>query len=283
MKRRMICDDILDSGKFLRLPPSTQALYSHCVLGTDDDGIVDVFTIMRKVGAKEDDVVLLVEREFITPLDPKEYIFWITGFQDFNKIQPHIKEDSKYLPLLLSTVQGVEVVKSTKSDDNKRRYAQLKERRKLQQQIKNDDPSRITGGSFQDQGHDPTTRIGKDRIGKENKETISKDIVPFSNGYLAWKDEWKEKMGFDITKALKENENALKACIATSSAQMMHDVLSYLHWLKTTKKAKERPHWFQYTTSFIKVRQFWDHIMAGMSDDAFQLAAPSYADDLFNR
>ena len=173
MKRRMICDDIMDSGKFLRLPPSTQALYSHCVLGTDDDGVVDVFTIMRKVGAKEDDVVLLVEREFITPLDPKEYIFWVTGFQDFNKIAPHIKEDSKYLPLLQSTVQGVEVVVSTKADDNKRRYAQLKERRKLQQQSKSNDPNRIIAGSSQDQGHDPNSRIGKDRIGEER---IGKDI-----------------------------------------------------------------------------------------------------------
>lgn len=160
MKRRMITDDIVSAGKFLRMSPSAQALWMHCLAHCDDDGIVDVFSVFKMVGAKEDDVVLLVEREFLTPLDQKDYIYWITGFQDFNKIQPHIKEDSQYLPLLLAKVQGVEIVKSTKADDNKRRYAQLKEQRKL---LKSNDPIMI----LQDHGHDPTTRLGKDRLGKD--------------------------------------------------------------------------------------------------------------------
>ncbi len=223
MKRRMICDDIMDSGKFLRLPPSTQALYSHCVLGTDDDGIVDVFTIMRKVGAKEDDVVLLVEREFITPLDHKEYIFWVTGFQDFNKIPAHIKEDSKYIHLLLATVQGIELVKSTKDDDNKRRYAQLKEKRKLQQQVKLDDPIRIIIGSSLDHGHDPISRLGKDRLEKDNNTTdVASTDAPIpekraNETFLYWEEQ--------INGISQTVETQKKACITLQNKYGLEECL----------------------------------------------------------
>lgn len=264
---------------------TAQALYMHLLANADDDGCVDAYTITRMIGAKEDDLVLLKERDYITVLDEKEYILWITAWQDFNWIEPRYKEDSKYLPLLRSKVEGLEIVESTKHDYNKRRYAE----RKMQKQINDASTREVhsvhtvdTPGSTRADHHLGKVRKGKERIG-ETEKTISKEIVPFSNGYSLWMDEWIKAMGFPITKSLKENENALKSCIKDSSAEVMHQVIAYLHFLKTTKKAKERPHWFQYTTSFVKIRSFWDHIQAGMTDDAFQLAKAGYGDELFTR
>ena len=167
----MFSDDITSSGKFLRMSLTAQALYLHLGINADDDGIVEAYAIMRLCGAKEDDLVILSEREFVTILDTNELVLWITGWQDFNKIKPNLKSDSKYLPLLRAKVEGIEIVKSTKEEDSKRRYAQLREQRKvLSLQSKNNDPSRIMFGAFQEHTSDPTIREGKERLGKD-KET----------------------------------------------------------------------------------------------------------------
>jgi hypothetical protein len=91
-------------------------------------------------------------------------------------------------------------------------------------------------------------------------------------------------MGFRITKEPKKNEAACKACVADFGADAVHRVMAYLAWLKREKKARERPHWFQYVTSYLKIRQFWDSIQASMTSDTWE-EAPRRAEaaQFFNR
>ena len=65
-ERRMMAKSIIKSDQFLDMPATTQNLYFHMLLDADDDGFVNApKSIMRIVGAKEDDMKLLVAKQFV--------------------------------------------------------------------------------------------------------------------------------------------------------------------------------------------------------------------------
>ena len=69
-QRRMFSKKITDTDKFLEMPLSTQALYFHLNMGADDDGFVDrPKTIQRTVGASDDDLKILLAKNFIISSD----------------------------------------------------------------------------------------------------------------------------------------------------------------------------------------------------------------------
>ena len=65
-RKRMISLDVIDTDAFLEMPLSTQALYFHLNTRADDDGFVgNPKIICRTVGASEDDLKLLMAKNFI--------------------------------------------------------------------------------------------------------------------------------------------------------------------------------------------------------------------------
>ena len=65
-ERRMMAKSIIKSDQFLDMPATTQNLYFHMLLDADDDGFVNApKSIMRIVGAKEDDMKLLIAKQFV--------------------------------------------------------------------------------------------------------------------------------------------------------------------------------------------------------------------------
>lgn len=69
-ERRMFAKTIIDSDAFLDMPLSTQALYFHLGMRADDDGFVNSpKKIQRAVGAAEDDLRILITKNFIIPFD----------------------------------------------------------------------------------------------------------------------------------------------------------------------------------------------------------------------
>lgn len=65
-ERRMMAKSIIKSDQFLDMPATTQNLYFHMLLDADDDGFVNApKSIMRIVGAKDDDMKLLVAKQFV--------------------------------------------------------------------------------------------------------------------------------------------------------------------------------------------------------------------------
>lgn len=68
--RRMFSKNITDTDTFLDMPMSTQCLYFHLNMSADDDGFIgNAKTIRRMVGASEDDLKLLIAKEFIFPFE----------------------------------------------------------------------------------------------------------------------------------------------------------------------------------------------------------------------
>lgn len=99
-QRRMISKEVIQSQRFLTLPLEAQALYFHLIAASDDDGVVDAFPIVRMVGAREDNLGLLVVKKFVLPLN-NEMIYFITDFSKQNKIRQDRVQPSIYRDLLL--------------------------------------------------------------------------------------------------------------------------------------------------------------------------------------
>ena len=96
----MISKEVIQSQRFLTLPLEAQALYFHLIAASDDDGVVDAFPIVRMVGAREDNLGLLVVKKFVLPLN-NEMIYFITDFSKQNKIRQDRIQPSIYRDLLL--------------------------------------------------------------------------------------------------------------------------------------------------------------------------------------
>jgi hypothetical protein len=67
-RRRMFSLDVVDTDLFLEMPASAQALYFHLGMRADDDGFVSSpKRILRSTGCAEDDLRLLIAKNFIIP------------------------------------------------------------------------------------------------------------------------------------------------------------------------------------------------------------------------
>ena len=69
-ERRMFSKTIIDSDAFLDMPTTSQLLYFHLAMRADDDGFVNKpKSIMRTIGASEDDLKLLFIKKFLIPFE----------------------------------------------------------------------------------------------------------------------------------------------------------------------------------------------------------------------
>lgn len=69
-ERRMFAKTIIDSDLFLDMPMSTQLLYFHLAMRADDDGFINnPKKIQRMVGCSDDDIRMLILKQFILPFE----------------------------------------------------------------------------------------------------------------------------------------------------------------------------------------------------------------------
>ena len=69
-ERRMFAKTIIDSDAFLDMPLSTQSLYFHLSMRADDDGFINnPKKIQRMIGCADDDLKLLLAKNFIIPFE----------------------------------------------------------------------------------------------------------------------------------------------------------------------------------------------------------------------
>ena len=147
-ERRMMSKSIIKSDTFLDMPATTQNLYFHMLLDADDDGFINApKSIMRMIGAKEDDMKVLVAKQFVIPFESG-----VVVIKDW-KIHNYIQND-RYKPSTLPERDLLNIQKD-------KTYT-LKS-----------DVSRMDTECIQ------TVSIGKDRIGKDRigKDRIGKDSI----------------------------------------------------------------------------------------------------------
>ena len=69
-EKRMFAKTIIDSDAFLDMPTTSQLLYFHLSMRADDDGFINKpKSIMRMVGASDDDLKILFMKKFVIPFE----------------------------------------------------------------------------------------------------------------------------------------------------------------------------------------------------------------------
>ena len=110
----MFAKTIIDSDAFLDMPLSTQALYFHLSMRADDDGFINnPKKIQRMVGCSDDDLKLLVVKNFIIPFESG--IVVIKHWKIHNYIRGDRKKDTVYpeeMALLIEKDNGAYSLKS---------------------------------------------------------------------------------------------------------------------------------------------------------------------------
>jgi hypothetical protein len=138
-ERRMFAKTIIDSDAFLDMPLSTQALYFHLNMRADDDGFINnAKKIQRMIGATEDDLKVLMGKNFIIPFETGIVVIkhW--------KIHNYIRND-RYKPTVYQEEKAL-----LKEKDNKA----------------------YTIGIPNGYQMDTQVRLGKVSIGKDSIDTI---------------------------------------------------------------------------------------------------------------
>jgi uncharacterized phage protein (TIGR02220 family) len=162
-QRRMFSKRIINSGKFLKMPISSQALYFHLGINADDDGIVEAYNVVNSIkGCSEDDLRVLVSKGFVEVLN-EDLVTYITDWTENNKIRADRKIDSIYKDLLLSINPDIKLIEKRQRADSKPKIVEL-------------DNQWTSNGQ-------PMDTIGKDRIGKDRIEKIE-DSFPNNNDLL---------------------------------------------------------------------------------------------------
>ena len=149
-ERRMFAKSIVESGRFLRMPVSAQALYFHLGINADDDGIVEAYPVMTLIKSAEDDLRVLAAKGYIKVLN-QDLVVMVMDWKENNYIRPDRYHPSIYKDLKLKiTTDGI-------PDDNQMSTSGIP------------DDNQVTT--------DGRPRLGKDRLGKVSLGQDNKNIV----------------------------------------------------------------------------------------------------------
>ena len=98
-RRRMFSQQITESDAFLDMPLSAQALYFHLGMVADDDGFINSpKRVQRVIGANDDDLKLLLAKNFIIAFDTGVVVVkhWkINNYIPKDRYTPTVYEDEK--------------------------------------------------------------------------------------------------------------------------------------------------------------------------------------------
>ena len=98
-ERRMFAKTIIDSDAFLDMPASTQLLYFHLSMRADDDGFINnPKKVQRMVGCSDDDLKLLIVKNFIIPFESGVVVIkhWrIHNYIQGDRYKPTVYQEEK--------------------------------------------------------------------------------------------------------------------------------------------------------------------------------------------
>lgn len=154
-QRRMLSKQITETDMFMDMPLSSQALYLHLIMNADDDGFIsNAKTILRMAGASNDDLKLLIAKQFILSFDDG-----ITVVKDW-RIHNYIRKDRYHRTIY----------------DNHLSELNVRENGSYQRNS-SDDSSGMTSGIPNVSRMDTEVRLGKGRL-ELGKVSVRKAISP---------------------------------------------------------------------------------------------------------
>lgn len=152
----MMSKSIIKSDTFLDMPATTQNLYFHMLLDADDDGFINApKSIMRMIGAKDDDMKVLTAKQFVIPFESG-----VVVIKDW-KIHNYIQND-RYKPSTLPERDLLNIQKD-KTYTLKNDVSSMDTKCIQSVSIGKDRLGKVRLGE---------DRIGKDRVGKDSIDTL---------------------------------------------------------------------------------------------------------------
>jgi len=100
------------------MPAEAQLLYFHMILRADDDGVVESYPLMRLLGVPNDNLKLLMAKDFVRNLNEDQVIV-IVDWLEHNVIRADRKVDSIYKNLLSIKAPDIKVVQPKERSDVK--------------------------------------------------------------------------------------------------------------------------------------------------------------------
>ena len=236
-ERRMFAKTIIDSDLFLDMPLTTQALYFHLSMRADDDGFINnPKKIIRMVGCSEDELRLLIAKQFVIPFESG--ICVIKHWKIHNYIRNDRYKETNYIEeksqLELTSNNAYEKkvgIPSGIPDDNQVAYQM-----------------------------DTQVRLGKVRLGKDNN-SISKDIlVPLKLEPIVKK--W-NSLGLQEVKAINPGTNRYKLLSARVKEFGIDKILETIESINKSSFLKGQNHrgwaitfdWLIKPNNFVKVME----------------------------
>lgn len=214
-ERRMFAKTVIDSDAFLDMPLSTQALYFHLSMRADDDGFINnPKKIQRMVGCADDDLKLLIAKNFIIPFESGVVVIkhW--------KIHNYIRND-RYKETVYQEEKSKLLVKGNQA---------------------------YTLGIPNDNQMETQYRIGKDSIelGKDSIEDISgKPSKPPRHKYglynnVLLSDDDMEKLKEEYPADYQERIDRLSEYIESKGAKYKNHLATIRAWSRRDKKPTEQ-------------------------------------------
>ena len=203
-QRRMFSQKVTETDKFLDMGLTAQSLYFHLGMNADDDGFVgNPKSIKRMIGASEDDLKALVEKDYLIVFDDGVVVIkdWlVSNYVKKDRYTPTIyTEDMKLIGLdknkryqFVSDLEpernqvGTEMEPKRIQNGDKMEPECIQSGSKNENQISNENsqPQQGQGSTFMEPNWnqngtemDPQVRLGKDRVklskSKDNLNTTT--------------------------------------------------------------------------------------------------------------
>lgn len=110
-QKRMFDKTITNADEFIEMPISSQVLYFHLSMNADDDGFINNWKgIMRMIGTKEDDLKVLIAKQFIIPFDSGVIVIKHWRINNFLRKDRHVNTKFQKELSMLDTNDSQEYV-----------------------------------------------------------------------------------------------------------------------------------------------------------------------------
>ena len=223
-QRRMFSRKITETDLFLDMPMSAQCLYFHLNMSADDDGFIgNAKTIRRMIGASEDDLKILLAKEFLIPFESGVVV--VKDWKIHNYIRSDRYNETQYL------------------DEKK----QLKQRENGSYEIG------MTSGIPTVDQRDTQVRLGKDRLGKVREDKPSKADA-LDSEFSEWWNLYDKKI--DRKKAYQKFKQCRKK---HSLDEIMKGTRAYLKTI-TDKKYQKHPTTFLNGESYLDIEGYQQEV-----------------------
>ena len=167
--RRMFSRAITGSGRFLRLSAQARALYYDLGMEADDDGFAEGIARLAATGSKEEHLIELEQRGFITIPDRENLVVHITDWEVNNQIRKDRYTPSVYRSVYPQCVGEAPVEKTEPQQAEAPAEAIVQEESMDNHSKTNEAPD---GCHLVDQWL-TQDRLGKDRLGKDRADQYS--------------------------------------------------------------------------------------------------------------